>query len=228
MKKRILPLLMALLLCLALPARAEVHFEGAKFDGQALGVRVSVSAEETPVYLVLEDITLNDTPFDLGGTDFADMWLGYADESHSTTGVFIVKLQEGFVNAAREERAAAFEAFQRTLEQSGLRKLSFRVTVIAPKQQIAEVDTTFHGNSAAIWQEIDEIVARGDTPVETDEPHTALVPSWAFSSVAPDEPVAIPQEDASVLIEHANMRVVEQRVIEVTGSSWYEKGEVVL
>lgn len=228
MKKRILPLLMALLLCLALPAAAEVHFDGATFDGQALGVRVALSVGETPVYLVLNEITLNDTPFDLGGTDFADMWLGYADENRSMTGVFIIQLQEGFVHADTGERAAAFEAFQHTLEQSGLHKLAFRVTVLAPEQQVAEVDTTFHGNSAAIWQEIDEIVARGDTPVETDEPHTALVPSWAFSSVAPDEPVAIPQEDASVLIEHANMRVVEQRVIEVTGSSWYEKGEVVL
>lgn len=228
MSKRILPLLAALLLCLALPAAAEVRFDGATFDGQALGVRVSISAEETPVYLILNEITLNDIPFDLGGTDFADMWLGYADESRSMTGVFIVKLQDGFVNAALEERAAAFETFQRTLEQSGLRNLSFQVTVIAPKQQIAEVDTTFSGNSAAIWQKIDEIVTRGDTPVETDEPHSALVPSWVFSSVALDEPVAIPQEDASVLIEHANMRVVEQRVIEVTGDSWYEEGEVVL
>lgn len=228
MNKRILPLLAALLLCLVLPAAAEVRFDSATFDGQALGVRVFISAEETPVYLVLNEITLNDVPFDLGGADFADMWLGYADESRSMTGVFIVKLQEGFVNAAREDRAAAFEAFQRTLEHSGLRKLSFRVTVIAPRQQIAEVDTTFHGNSAAIWQEIDDVVTRGDTPVETDEPHTALVPSWVFSSVAPDEPIAIPQEDASVLIEHANMRVVEQRVIEVTGDSWYEEGEVVL
>lgn len=213
MKKHMLSLLAALLLCFALPAQAEIRFENATFDGRELEVNLSVASEETPVYLILDQIELGGLPFYENSSDFADCWLGYSSDTHSESCQFTVLLKEGFVNLAAEDRAAGFEALQSALEQSGRLEASFRVTILKPKQQIVEVDTEFDGDSTATWQRINEIVASGDTPVEADEPHTARVSSEAFERIRFDEPVSFPLGNVSALHKYANMRVVEQRAI---------------
>jgi len=72
MKQRMLSLLSALLLCLALPAQAEIRFEHAAFDGQEVQVNLSIASETTPVYIILDQIALGGLPFDENSSDFAD------------------------------------------------------------------------------------------------------------------------------------------------------------
>ena len=213
MNKRILALLVPLLLCLALPAQAEVRFENMQFDGHEIGVNLSVSSDKTPVYLVLDQITLNGLLFYESSSDFADSWLGYSNEDHSRSCSFTVPLDAGYVGPSIEDSASAFEALLRTFEQTGTLNVSFRVTVLEPLQQIEEVDRTFHGDSTTIWREIDAIVAQGDTPVESDEPYSVLTSSSALPYVRFDAPVGSFTGSVSVLQEYANMRPIEQRLI---------------
>lgn len=213
MKQHMLSLLAALLLCLALPAQAEIRFENATFDGREVQVNLSIASETTPVYIILDQITLGGLPFDENSSDFADGWLGYPGEAHLMSCMFTVPLDEDFVRPSVEDRASAFEMLLRALEQSGQLDVSFRITLLEPGKQIVKVDTAFHGDSTATWQRIDEIVAGGDTPVESDQPYTALISSQAFKSVRCDEPIGFPLGSVSVLQEYANMRVAEQRVI---------------
>lgn len=213
MNIRILSLLVALLLCLALPVQAEVRFENMQFDGQEIGVSLSVSSDKTPVYLVLDQINLNGLLFYESSSDFADCWLGYSNEDHSKSCSFTVSLDEGYVGPSVEDSASAFETLLRTFEQTGMLNVSFRVTVLEPQQQIEEVDRTFHGDSTATWREIDAIVARGDTPVESDEPYSVLTSSSALPYVRFDEPVGNFTGSVSVLQGYANMRPIERRLI---------------
>lgn len=213
MSKRIFPLLAALFLCLALPAQAEIRFESAAFDGREVQVNLSIASETTPVYIILDQITLGGLPFDENSSNFADGWLGYPGEAHRMSCTFTVPLDEGFVRPSIDDSAAGFESLRRALKQSGQLDVSFRVTLLEPVKQIVKVDTAFHGDSTATWQRIDEIVAGGDTPVEGDQPYTALISSQAFKSVRCDEPIGFPLGSVSALQEYANMRVAEQRVI---------------
>lgn len=213
MKQHMLSLLAALLLCLALPAQAEIRFESAAFDGREVQVSLSIASETTPVYIILDQITLGGLPFDESSSDFADGWLGYPNEAHRVSCTFTVPLDEGFVRPSIDDSAAGFERLLRALEQSGQLDVSFRITLLEPGKQIVKVDTAFHGDSTATWQRIDEITAGGDTPVESEQPYTALISSQAFKSVRCDEPIGFPLGSVSVLQEYANMRVVEQRVI---------------
>ena len=213
MKQHMLSLLAALLLCLALPAQAEIRFESAAFDGREVQVSLSIASETTPVYIILDQITLGGLPFDESSSDFADGWLGYSSEAHRMSCTFTVPLDEGFVRPSVEDSTSAFEMLLHALEQSGQLDVSFRITLLEPGKQIVKVDTAFHGDSTATWQRIDVIVAAGDTPVEGDQPYTALISSKAFKSVRCDEPIGFPLGSVSVLQEYANMRVVEQRVI---------------
>lgn len=213
MSKRIFPLLAALLLCLALPAQAEIRFENAAFDGREVQVNLSIASETTPVYIILDQITLGGLPFDENSSDFADSWLGYPSEAHSMSCTFTVPLDEGFVRPSLDDSAAGFERLQSALKQSGKLDVSFRITLLEPRKQIVKVDTAFHGDSTATWQRIDEIAAGGDTPVESEQPYTALISRQAFQSVRCGEPIGFPLGSVSVLQEYANMRVVEQQVI---------------
>lgn len=213
MKQRMLSLLSALLLCLALPAQAEIRFEHAAFDGQEVQVNLSIASETTPVYIILDQIALGGLPFDENSSDFADGWLGYPGDAHSMLCTFTVPLDEGFVRPSVEDSASAFERLRCALSQSGQLDVSFRITLLEPGKQIVKVDTAFHGDSTATWQRIDEIAAGGDTPVEGDHPYTALISGKAFKSVRCGEPIGFPLGSVSVLQEYANMRVVEQRVI---------------
>ncbi|MBP3523215.1 MAG: hypothetical protein J6M56_06565 [Clostridia bacterium] len=213
MKQRIFFLLAALLLCLALPAQAEIRFENAAFDGREVQVNLSIASETTPVYIILDQITLGGLPFDENSSNFADGWLGYPSEAHRMSCMFTVPLDEGFVHSSVEDSAAGFERLQRALRHSGQLDVSFRITLLEPREQIVKVDTAFHGDSTATWQRIDEIVAGGDTPAESDQPYTALISSKAFKSIRCDEPIGFPLGNVNVLVDHANMRVAEQRVI---------------
>lgn len=213
MKQHMLSLLAALLFCLAPPAQAEIRFENAAFDGQEVQVNLSIASETTPVYIILDQITLGGLPFDENSSDFADGWLGYPGEAHRVSCTFTVPLDEGFVRPSVEDHTSAFEMLLRALEQSGQLDVSFRITLLEPGKKIVKVDTAFRGDSTATWQRIDEIVAAGDTPVESDQPHTALISGKAFKSVRCDEPIALPLGSVSVLQEYANMRVAEQRAI---------------
>ena len=213
MKQHMLTLLAALLLCLALPARAEIRFENAAFDGQEVQVNLSIASEATPVYIILDQITLGGLPFDENSSDFADGWLGYPIEAHRVSCTFTIPLDEGFVRPSVEGSASAFEMLLRAYEQSGQLDISFRITLLEPGKQIVKVDTAFHGDSTATWQRIDEIAAGGDTPVESEQPYTALISRQAFQSVRCGEPIGFPLGSVSVLQEYANMRVVEQQVI---------------
>lgn len=213
MKQRILFLLAALFLCLALPAQAEIRFENTAFDGREVQVNLSIASETTPVYIILDQITLGGLPFDENSSDFADGWLGYPSEAHRMSCAFTVPLDEGFVRPSVEDSASAFEILLRAFEQTGQLDVSFRITLLEPREQIVKVDTAFHGDSTATWQRIDEIVAGGDTPAESDQPYTALISSKAFKSIRCDEPIGFPLGNVNVLVDHANMRVAEQRVI---------------
>lgn len=213
MKQHMLSLLAALFLCLAPPAQAEIRFENVAFDGQEVQINLSISSETTPVYIILDQITLGGLPFDENSSNFADGWLGYPSEAHSMPCAFTVPLDEGFVRPSVEDSASAFEILLRAFEQSGQLDVSFRITLLEPRKQIVKVDTAFHGDSTATWQRIDEIVAGGNTPVESDQPYTALISSKAFKSVRCDEPIGFPLGSVSALQEYANMRVAEQRVI---------------
>ena len=213
MKQRILFLLAALFLCLALPAQAEIRFENAAFDGREVQVNLSIASETTPVYIILDQITLGGLPFDENSSNFADSWLGYPSEAHRMSCMFTVPLDEGFVRPSVEDSASAFEILLRAFEQTGQLDVSFRITLLEPREQIVKVDTAFHGDSTATWQRIDEIVAGGDTPAESDQPYTALISSKAFKSIRCDEPIGFPLGNVNVLVDHANMRVAEQRVI---------------
>ena len=213
MKRSIFLLLAALLLCIALPAQAEIHFENAAFDGQEIEVNLSIASETTPVYIILDQITLGGLPFDECSGDFADGWLGYSGETPRMSCTFTVPLDEGFVRPSLDDSAEGFERLRRALNRSGQLDVSFRITLLKPRKQIVEVDTTFHGDSTATWQRVDEIVAGGDTPVESDQPYTALISSKAFKSVRCDEPIAFPLGSISVLQEYANMHPIEQRVV---------------
>lgn len=213
MKQHMLSLLAALFLCLALPAQAEIRFENVAFDGQEVQINLSISSETTPVYIILDQITLGGLPFDENSSNFADAWLGYPGEAHRMSCTFTVPLDEGFVRPSIDDSAAGFERLRRALKQSGQLDVSFRITLLEPGKQIVKVDTAFHGDSTATWQRIDEIVAGGDTPVEGDQPYTALISSKAFKSVRCDEPIGFPLGSVSVLQEYANMRPIEQRVI---------------
>lgn len=213
MNKRIFPLFAALLLCLALPAQAEICFENAALDGREVQVNLSIASETTPVYIILDQITLGGLPFDENSSDFADGWLGYPSEAHRMSCTFTVPLDEGFVRPSPDDSAAGFERLQRAFEQTGQLDVSFRITLLEPRKQIVKVNTAFHGDSTATWQRIDEIVASGDTPVESVQPYTALISSKAFKSVRCDEPIGFPLGNVNVLNEHANMRVAEQRGI---------------
>lgn len=214
MKRHILSLLAALFLCLALPAQAEIHLENAAFDGQEVRVNLSIASETTPVYIILDQITLGGLPFDENSSDFADCWLGYSSKAHSMSCAFTVPLDEGFVRPSLDSSAAGFERLRCALKQSGQLDVSFRITLLEPRNQIVEVDTAFSGDSTATWQRMDEIVARGDTPVESVPPYTVLASSKAFKSIRCDEPIGIPLGSVNVLNEYANMCVVEQRVMD--------------
>lgn len=213
MSKRIFPLLTALFLCLALPAQAEIRFENAAFDGREVQVNLSIASETTPVYIILDQIALGGLPFDENSSDFADGWLGYPSEAHRISCTFTVPLDEGFVRPSLDDSAAGFERLRRALKQSSQLDVSFRITLLEPGKQLVKVYTAFHGDSTATWQRIDEIVAGGDTPVESVQPYTALISSKAFKSVRCDEPISFPLSSVSILQEYANMHPIEQRVV---------------
>ena len=212
-------LLLGMLLCS--PALAQIDVQSSQFSGNRFAARIHIAPDKEPVYIILDQLTIGGLPFDETGGTVSDMWSGYPQgtEKKSLTCEFFVQLEEGYLHPSVQERSAAFDSLVRLLEQVDPVAASFRITLLAPKQEIVEVDCTFSGDSTDIWKQIDEIIASGDTPVESDEPYTALVSSAAFDEVRYDEPICFPQGDIDVLTEYANMVVVEQRRFELHGSS---------
>lgn len=221
MKKRfVYALVLSLMLSLmALPAFAQIDVQSTLFDDTQFTARVHINPDEEPVYIVLDQVTIGGVPFDATGDNFSDMWSGYPQgtENKSLTYEFFVLLDEGSVSPAENNPQAALAAIHAANAQTNGMSASFRITLLAPRQNIVEVDCAFTGDSEAAWQQIDEIVSRGDTPVESEEPYTARVSSDAFDEIRYDEPVCFPLGNVDALTKYANMVVVEQRRFELYG-----------
>lgn len=211
-------LLLGMLLCS--PALAQIDVQSSQFSSNRFAARIHIVPDKEPVYIILDQLTIGGLPFDKTGGTVSDMWSGYPQETEkkSLTCEFFVQLEEGYMQPSVQDRTA-FESLARLLEQPDPVSASFRITLLAPKQEIVEVDCTFSGDSTDSWKQIDEIIACGDTPVESDEPYTALVSSAAFDEIRYDEPVCFPQGSIDALTKYANMVVVEQRRFELHGSS---------
>lgn len=204
-------LLLGMLLCS--PALAQIDVQSSQLCGNRFAARIHIAPDKEPVYIILDQLTIGGLPFDETGGTVSDMWSGYPQgtEKKSLTCEFFVQLEEVYMQPSVQDRAAAFESLARLLEQPDPIAASFRITLLAPKQEIVEVDCTFSSDSTDTWKQIDEIIAHGDTPVESDEPYTALVSSAAFDEIRYDEPVCFPQGDVDALTKYANMVVVEQK-----------------
>jgi len=221
MKKMLTVILLLAALMVSVPALAQIDVQSTQLSDDRFAARIHIAPDEEPVYIILDRLTIGGIPFDKTGGDVSDMWSGYPQgtEKKSLTCEFFVQLEESYIQPSVQNPAAAFESLSRLLEQVNPVAASFRITLLAPKQEIVEVDCTFSGDSTDTWKQINEIVSRGDTPVESSEPYTALVSSAAFDEIRYDEPVCFPLGDVDALTQYANMVVVEQRRFELHGSS---------
>ena len=218
MKNRFAKLLLLgmLLTLLISPALAQIDVPSSFFDGERFCARVHINPDKEPVYIILDQLTIGGVPFDVTSDNFSDMWSGYpqSTEKKPLTYEFSVLLEEGSVSPSEPDPKAALASVLEAAAQQGA-QASFRITLLAPKQNIVEVDCTFTGDSKQTWQQIDDIVARGDTPVESDQPYTVRAASAALGDVRFDEPVAFPLGDVDALTRYANLTVVEQRVFSI-------------
>ncbi len=221
MKKMLTVILLLAALLFSAPALAQIDVQSTQLSGNRFAARIHIAPDEEPVYIILDQLTIGGLPFDETGGNVSDMWSGYPQgkEKKSLTCEFFVQLEEGYMQPSVQDRAAALKSLAQMLEQPEPVAVSFRVTLLAPKQQIVEVDCAFSGDSTDAWKQIDEIIARGDTPVESDEPYTALVSSACMGEARYDEPVCYPQGNVDALTKYANMVIVEQRLFELYGAS---------
>lgn len=221
MKKMLTVILLLAVLMVSVPALAQIDVQSTQLSDDRFAARIHIAPDEEPVYIILDRLTIGGIPFDETGGDVSDMWSGYPQgtEKKSLTCEFFVQIEEGYIQPSVQDRAAALKSLAQMLEQPDPVAVSFRITLLAPKQEIVKVDCAFSGDSTDAWKQIDEIVSRGDTPVESDEPYTALIASGCMDEVRYDEPVCYPQGNVGALTEYANMVVVEQKLFELHGAS---------
>ena len=211
--------LLVVLLCSS--ALAQIDVQNTQFSNNRFTARIRISPDQEPVYIILDQLIIGGLPFDETGSYISNTWVGYphGTEMKSLIGEFFVQLEEGYMQSPIQSRAAAFESLTHQLAQTDPVSVSFRITLLSPKKEAVEVDCEFTGDSTDTWKQIDEIITRGCTPVESSEPHTVLVSSAVLDEVRYDEPIVSPLGDVEALTKCANMIVVEQRRFELYGSS---------
>ena len=179
----------------------------ALWQGDSFSVGLYVKSER-PVLLVADSLEVNGVRFDMACSNLEDMW---TREEPFTYG-FTAQLSEDYVHPSVDGASAAYDEAMRAIAENGEAMVNLHLTTLLPRQRTVQIDT-YADDRAAMWAEIDACVARGDTPVDADEPHSPLVSS-AFLTEALgeafdcDSPAVRPNGDVQALEAYANMEVI--------------------
>lgn len=168
------------------------------FDGTSFSVGLSFDTQR-PLYLVMEYININGEAIEWFqyvefGNNIEEMWVGHTPPGHSK--------ENG------ESIHGLSYTFARELPVGEEIEVSMRITLMAPKQSVEMVDT-YQEDHAAMWRQIDEIYARGNTPLSVDEPFEACISSGWFSNFYPEMSFQKPLCDVAALETYSNMEVVD-------------------
>ena len=168
------------------------------FDGTSFSVGFSFDTQR-PLYLVMESLNINGEPIE---------WFQYIEFGNNIEEMWVGHSPPGQPKKSGEAIHGLSYTFARELPVGEEIEVSMRITLMAPKQGVEMVDT-YQEDHAAMWRQIDEIYARGDTPLSVDEPFEACISSGWFSNFYPEMTFQKPLCDVEALEAYANMEVVD-------------------
>jgi len=179
----------------------------AVFDGRELSVGLLFHAQRG-VFAIINQITVNGVPAYRTNDTFGNMWLGgpcMTSEGDYMKGATATIRQD----ASGTSDSAALKAIHQSINESGSAEIGISLTLLVPNQKTTSVDIG-NPDTAAMWQEIDAIVANGDTPVCSYEPFEVLISSAALGDDFDEsKPVQCFLDNAESLMQYANMTVAD-------------------
>lgn len=172
-------------------AGVKTFVKDAMWDGEQISVGIGFETE-TPVLIVMDSILADGVPFEVDNSSIEDRWVATNPFAQPGSEPHI----HGFVFTLPEGARGQIE-------------VSLSLTLLRPKGDLCPIDT-YMEDTRAMWREIDGAVARGETPVDRDEPYPVLVESrWFGDDFSEDMSAQYPLGSASSFVEYSNMEIID-------------------
>lgn len=204
----------------------------ALLDGRELSVGLTFDSAKN-FYIITDSVTVNGAELFMNDSNIVNMWLKWPYEenpglvSRGFTGTVDA---EYFWEEAPGSKELA-QAAEKRLTEEGIADVRIHLTLLAPKQELAYIDTNRLADGAA-WRQINACVAAGNTPVDKESGYVWVDGTWLEENAwlkdglkrnadggyswtdgeayAPELPAGqYPIGDAQAHIRHSNMRVLD-------------------
>ncbi len=152
---------------------------------------------DRPTYIMTKGIYLSDASYDISQSNIEEMWVG-----NDPTG------EKG--RLGREIIHGCSLPLPQQMAQDEEILVEMQMVFLLPKAEVAFIDT--YAEDEAVWQAIDAAVARGQTPVEEEEPFAVLLPRayWGDEQI---ESFARVLGDAQGIEQYAQMEGLMQATV---------------